>query len=113
MHAVSRRQFLSRAGVALTGASYFSLEALHLNANPLNMPIGFQAYDARKALIQDFDGGWRTLAEYGFQTVDLVSFEGYGYENSPLSKMSARQILRSMNAAGISCENCQFEYDEL
>jgi sugar phosphate isomerase/epimerase len=113
MHAVSRRQFLSRTGITLTGASYLSSEAQRLNANPLNKPIGFQAYDARKALIQDFDGAWRTLAGYGFQTADLVSFEGYGYENSPLSKMSGKQILRSMNAAGISCENCQFEYDEL
>jgi len=99
--------------MTLTAGLYFPSGAWPLNANPLNLPIGFQAYDARKALIKDFDGAWRTLAGYGFQTVDLVSFAGYGYENSPLSIMSARQILRSMNAAGISCENCQFEYDEL
>jgi sugar phosphate isomerase/epimerase len=113
MHGVSRRQFLGRTGIALTGTAFLSSGTWRLNANPLNMPIGFQAYDARKALIKDFDGTWRTLAGYGFQTVDLVSFAGYGYENSPLSNMSAKQILRSMNAAGISCENCQFEYDEL
>jgi sugar phosphate isomerase/epimerase len=113
MHEVSRRYFLGRTAMALTGASCVSSEASRLNANPLNKPIGFQAYDARKALIHDFDGGWRTLAGYGFQTVDLVSFAGYGYENSPLSNLTARQILRSMNAAGISCENCQFEYEEL
>jgi sugar phosphate isomerase/epimerase len=113
MHALSRRQFLGRTAIAISGASGLFSEAWRLNANPLNMPIGFQAYDARKALIKDFDGAWRTLAGYGFQTVDLVSFAGYGYENSPLSTMSASQILRSMHAAGISCENCQFEYDEL
>jgi hypothetical protein len=27
--------------------------------------------------------------------------------------MSAKQILHSMKAAGISCENCQYEYNEI
>jgi len=77
MRALSRRHFLRRTGIALTGASCLSSEAWRLIANPLNKPIGFQAYDGRKALIKDFDGAWRTLAGYGFQTVDLVSFAGY------------------------------------
>lgn len=82
-------------------------------ASPLNMPIGFQAYDARRVLREDYAGGWKLLASFGFQTVDLVSFNGYGYENSALSKMTAREILGPMNDAGITAENCQFGFSEL
>src|SRR5947209_2208014 len=108
----SRRQFLRETAMT-TGAACLGSAAADLRANPLDMPIGFQAYDARRVLRKDYAAGWRQLAGYGFRTVDLVSFAGYGYENSPLSRMTAKEILGPMNAAGITAENCQYEYAEL
>jgi hypothetical protein len=107
----SRREFL--CGAAGLTAMYWGCGTEPLLANPLNMPIGFQAYDARRVLCEDYAAGWKLLASFGFQTVDLVSFAGYGYENSALSKMSVREILGPMNDAGITAENCQFSYSEL
>jgi hypothetical protein len=55
MHSILRRHFLGRTAIALTGTTFLSPGTWRLNANPLNMHIGFQAYDPRKALIKDFD----------------------------------------------------------
>ena len=112
MEVKSRRQFLRQVGM-MAGAAYMASAAAELRANPLDMPIGFQAYDARFLLQKDYAGGWKLLASYGFQTVDLVSFSGYGYENSPLSKMTAKEILGPMNDGGITAENCQYGFSEL
>ena len=109
---ISRRDFFQQTGIGITGACLASTAA-EVGANPLGMPIGFQCYDARRVLRDDYAAGWKLLASYGFRTVDLVSFAGYGYEGSPLAKMSAKEILGPMNDAGITAENCQYEYSEL
>ena len=84
-----------------------------LPANPLGLPIGFQGYDARFLLMKDWEGGWRELKNIGFQSVDLVSFKGYGYEKSDLANFSAQRIRRTLQSVGMQCENCQFYYAEL
>ncbi|MFL6351054.1 MAG: twin-arginine translocation signal domain-containing protein [Bryobacteraceae bacterium] len=48
MYAVSRRQFLGRTGVAVSGASYLSIEARRLNANALNMLSDFKRMTREK-----------------------------------------------------------------
>ncbi len=77
------------------------------------MPIGFQGYDARFLLIKDWDQGWREMRDMGYQSVDLVSFKGYGYENSPLANLSAKEIRQKLVSINILCENCQFYFAEL
>ena len=77
------------------------------------MPIGFQGYDARFLLIKDWDQGWATMRNIGFQSVDLVSFKGYGYEKSALADMPATQIRQKLDSIGMLCDNCQFYYAEL
>jgi len=63
--------------------------------------------------MKDWNGGWKELRAMGFQSVDLVSFKGYGYEKSPLAEMSAKDIRRALQSVGMQCENCQFYYSEL
>ena len=82
-------------------------------ANPLGMPIGFQGYDARFLLTKDWDQGWLELRNMGFQSVDLVSFKGYGYEHSPLADFPAKKIRDKLNSIGMICENCQYYFAEL
>jgi sugar phosphate isomerase/epimerase len=84
-----------------------------LRANPLGLPIGFQGYDARFLLRKDWNGGWKKLRDMGFQSVDLVSFKGYGYEKSSLANMPAKEIRKAIDSVGMQCENCQFYYSEL
>jgi sugar phosphate isomerase/epimerase len=95
-------------------AGVLSREAtLSAYADPLGMPIGFQGYDVRFLLMKDWDGGWLQMRQMGYQSVDLVSFKGYGYEKSPLANFSAKKIRQKLDSVGILCENCQFYYAEL
>src|ERR1700741_235332 len=87
---VTRRDFLRRIGAAAAGITLAS--ETPARANPLGMPIGFQGYDARFLLTKDWDQGWLELRNMGFQSVDLVSFKGYGYEHSPLADFPAKKI---------------------
>jgi sugar phosphate isomerase/epimerase len=109
----SRRSLLHRTGSALAGCTLLSLLEPLLRGNPLGMPIGFQGYDARFLLIKDWNAGWKEMRDIGFQSVDLVSFKGYGYEKSSLASMPASEIRKTIESVGIVCENCQFSYAEL
>jgi sugar phosphate isomerase/epimerase len=110
---LSRRDFLNRTGAALAAGGLASLLGTALRANPLNLPIGFQGYDARFLLMKDWNRGWRELRDIGFQSVDLVSFKGYGYEKSPLANLTGREIRKALDVVDMQCENCQFSYSEL
>lgn len=109
----TRRAFLHGAasatalGGALAGFGQIG------GAEPLGLPIGFQGYDARFLLTKDWLGGWKQLRDMGFQSVDLVSFKGYGYEKSDLGKMSGKEVRQTLNDVGMAAENCQFYYTEL
>lgn len=106
----TRRTFLHCAvgtGAGLLAAPRFG------ETEPLGLPIGFQGYDARFLLTKDWLGGWKQLREMGFQSVDLVSFKGYGYEKSDLGKMSGKEVRQTLDSVGMIAENCQFYYAEL
>lgn len=108
--AISRRGFL-RQSCALTAA--WVAGAHSSLADPLPMPIGFQGYDCRFLLIKDWDSGWQTMRDMGYRSVDLVSFRGYGYENSPVANKTAKEVRDKLNSIGMLYENCQFSYKEL
>jgi sugar phosphate isomerase/epimerase len=110
---LSRRSFLGRTAAAIGCCAYAGMTGPELQANPLGLPIGFQGFDARLLLIKDWDGGWKELRAIGFQSVDLVSFKGYGYGQSALANMSATDIRKELDSVGMACDNCQFAYDEL
>src|SRR3984957_7775422 len=105
---VNRRDFLRGVGATLACQTVMSA-----NANPLGMPIGFQGYDARFLLMKNWDQGWLEMQKMGYQSVDLVSFRGYGYENSPLSNLSGKEIRQKLDSIGMLCEKCQFYFAEL
>jgi sugar phosphate isomerase/epimerase len=110
---ISRREFLWDTMTAAVAAAWFAGSALPAKADPFGWPIGFQGYDARFLLIDNWDDGWEEMRKIGFQSVDLVSFKGYGYEHSPLAKFPAKQIREKLDSVGMFCENCQFYYPEL
>ena len=90
MMKLDRRKFLryGSAAAASVWASAFPSSSL---ANPMGWPLGFQGYDVRFLIIKDWDSGWKTMRDMGYQSVDMVSFKGYGYENSPLASMPAKE----------------------
>jgi sugar phosphate isomerase/epimerase len=109
---ISRREFLRRAGASAAGVTLVCQTGT-AEASPLGMPIGFQGYDARFLLMKDWDQGWLDMRTIGYQSVDLVSFKGYGYQNSPLANLSGNEIRQKLDSIGMLCENCQFYYAEL
>ncbi len=100
-------------GTIAAGSALLCHEIRQAEANPLGMPIGFQGYDARFLLIKNWDQGWLEMRNMGFQSVDLVSFKGYGYQGSPLENLSAKDIRQKLDSIGMLCENCQFYFAEL
>ena len=101
----NRRQFLSAAPAALAAA-----RALH--ADPLGMPIGCQVYPVRDALAKDFEGTLRELAAIGYRTIEMCSPPSYA-EFRPLASLTAAQMRRTIEGAGLRCESCHYQFREL
>jgi sugar phosphate isomerase/epimerase len=95
----------SAAGLAAT---------LPLRADPMGLPIGFQTYPVRDLIAKDFAGTLRELAAVGYKTVEMCSPPGYvdsGF--GPLTKLSATDLKKVINDAGLQCESCHFGPSEL
>lgn len=107
MNAISRRQFLT------AGATGVATTALRLSAFPLDLPLGFQSYDVNAELSRDFEGACRTLAGYGYQLIDYVWMARSTAVSPSVQAMTARDVRRAFDAAGLGCRNCHFSWAEL
>jgi len=96
----TRRQFLSAA------------TALALHADPMKMPIGCQVYPVREALAKDFEGTLRELSTIGYRTIEMCSPPSYA-EFRPLASLTAAQMRRTIELAGLRCESCHYNFREL
>jgi sugar phosphate isomerase/epimerase len=101
----NRRQFLGAAPAALAAT-----RALH--ADPLGMPIGCQTWPVREALGKDFEGTLRQLAGIGFKTIEMCSPPSYT-EFRPLASLTAAQMRKTIEGAGLRCESCHYQFREL
>jgi sugar phosphate isomerase/epimerase len=106
----TRREFLQRSTLALTAAGC----AAQLRADPLALPIGCQTFPVRNALSQDFDGTLRQLAGLGYQNIEMCSPPGYvGAGYGTLVNMKASEMRRRIQDAGLHCESCHYQFQEL
>jgi sugar phosphate isomerase/epimerase len=106
MHILSRRTFL--------GASALTLTAGRLLADPLGMPIGCQTYPVREALGKDIPGTLKQLAAIGYKNIEMCSPPGYeraGY--APFLKFKASELRQVIKDAGLTCESCHYNFNEL
>jgi sugar phosphate isomerase/epimerase len=104
---MNRRQFLA-AGAAAIGV------ARRLAADPLGMPIGVQTYPMRDVIGKDFDGTLRDIASAGFRTIEMCSPPGYvGSGFGPLVNLKASEMRQKIQAAGLRCESCHYQFREL
>jgi sugar phosphate isomerase/epimerase len=106
---LDRRRFL-KAGAAVIG--YSAGVPIAAKADPFGWPVGFQGFDARLVINDDWDKGWQTMRQIGFTSVDLVSFHGYGYQAGAAAK-TPEQVRDTLKSLGMLAENCQFSYKEL
>jgi sugar phosphate isomerase/epimerase len=113
MSEMSRRDFVKTTASAVA-AGVVLTTGLDAHANPLELPIGCQTWPVREMIAKDFPGTIKTLAEAGFQTIELCSPVGYaddGFAN--LSKYKGSELKRILNDAGVNCFSSHFTIEEL
>ena len=113
MSEMSRRDFVKTTASAVV-AGVVLTTGLDAHANPLELPIGCQTWPVREMIAKDFPGTIKTLAEAGFQTIELCSPVGYaddGFAN--LSKYKGSELKRILNDAGVNCFSSHFTIEEL
>ena len=114
MKTISRRQFLGQSAATIAAAATVWPGASQLRADPLKLPIGCQLYPVGKMVAQDFEGTLRQLAAIGYQTVELCSPPSYMSSGfAPLGKMTAADLRKTIEAAGLRCESCHYQFREL
>ncbi|MCX5644367.1 MAG: TIM barrel protein [Phycisphaerae bacterium] len=114
MTTFSRRQFLGTSAMAVTAAVCLGPGPTQVRADPLGMPIGCQLYPVGKLVAQDFEGTLRQLAAIGYRTIELCSPPSYGSSGfAPLVKMKAAEVRKVIEGAGLRCESCHYQFQEL
>jgi sugar phosphate isomerase/epimerase len=104
---ISRRELLGGAvAVAVSG-----VPTGRLRADPLGMPIGVQTWIVRDVLQKDFRGTLKLLADSGFSTIEMCSPSGYGWTS--LASMRGTEMRETIQAAGLRCQSCHFQFREL
>jgi len=113
MSAISRREFVRKAGATTAAALLFS-QAMDLRANPLGLPIGCQTWPVREMIAKDFPDTIQTLARAGFQAVELCSPVGYSDSGfAGLAKYKGAELRKILQDAGVSCISSHFSIQEL
>ena len=103
---LSRREFLaaSAAGAVAAGP---------LMADPLGMPIGTQTWPIRAAIGKDFHGTLKQIAGMGYRTIEMCSPPSYKEGFGALAGMSAVEMKKTIQAAGLRCESCHYQFKEM
>jgi sugar phosphate isomerase/epimerase len=113
MSTISRRVFVKTTATA-AAAGFVMTTGLDLHANPFGMPIGCQTWPVREMIAKDFPGTIKTLAQAGFQTIELCSPVGYADDGfAGLAKYKGSEIKQILNDAGVSCFSSHFVIEEL
>ncbi|NLJ42437.1 MAG: twin-arginine translocation signal domain-containing protein, partial [Bacteroidales bacterium] len=110
MKKLSRRQFIGRSAAGIGSvvlASQFPLNAAPVSA--ARMPIGFQVWTIREALVKDFPGTLKKMAGLGFQSMEMCSPPGYESSGfGPLMKLTAKEMKQIINDAGLICPSSHY-----
>lgn len=106
----SRREFLKKTSADVALAALLPAAARTLEASPLDMPIGSQAWPHRKRISDgDFAGLCRDMAALGVGSLELCSpaypeFAGLA---------DGKQTRRVLEDHGLKCPSAHFEMEEL
>lgn len=109
MTQISRRHLFK---MGATAAACVRLS--ELNANPLGMPIGCQTWPVRDMIAKDFVGTLKTLADAGFQSIELCSPVGYADSGfAGVGKYSGSELRRILSDHNLTCHSSHFGIEEL
>jgi len=113
MKKLSRRDFLGRSALGLGSAMIASQLPVNLIAAPasapIKMPIGFQVWTIKDALIKDFPGTLKKMAALGYQSMEMCSPPGYESSGfGPLMKMTAKEMKQIVSDTGLICPSSHY-----
>jgi sugar phosphate isomerase/epimerase len=109
MRKVSRREFLGTSLVA----GCLTAGPNRIEASPLGIPLGFQAYGIRDRIGADLAGSLRAAKEIGYEAVELCSFKGYARSGfGPLADMKTADIRKVLQDVGVKAPSCHFQFSE-
>jgi len=118
MKRFTRRQFLEKStlgvgSVLLASNMPAGFLAGH-GTKPEKMPLGFQVWTVREKLVKDFPGTLKMVADMGYKSVEMCSPPGYESSGfGPLMKLSAKEMKKIINDAGLICPSSHYGMDEL
>jgi len=113
MSEISRRDFVKTTATA-AAAGLVLATAPDLHASALGLPIGCQTWPVRDMIAKDFPGTIKTLAQAGFQTLELCSPVGYADSGfAGLAKYKGSELKKILNDAGVTCFSSHFGIEEL
>src|SRR5258708_4278962 len=107
MIGVSRREFLQRTGGASAALAFMAANGMKLDASPLSLPIGSQAWPHRARIGTDGYAGLaavlKDMKAIGIDAIELVSPSG---EFSALT--DGKQVRKILDDAGMKCPSAHF-----
>lgn len=116
MQKFNRRNFIGKTALGIGGTLAISqipsfLKAANLYAG--DIPIGFQSYTIREMLAKDFSGTLKTMAGFGYKTIEMCSPAGYANGGFGfLVNTKTAEIKKTINDAGLDCPSCHFGFGE-
>jgi sugar phosphate isomerase/epimerase len=115
---MNRRQFFSTGAMGIGGALLTSQLPINLraatSAKALKKPLGFQVWTIKDQLVNDFAGTLKSMADLGYQAVEMCSPPGYESSGfGPLMKMSAREMKNIVEDQGLVLQSTHYGMGEL
>ena len=111
MQKLDRRSFLRRA--SLGAAALAPILTLRKRHAP-DLAIGFQTWVVREALAGDFAGTLASLADQGYETLEMCSPAGYArFGFGPIAELGTKTIKSMIADAGLTCTSSHFTPMEL
>lgn len=115
---MNRRQFFSTSAMGIGGALLASQLPMDLHASAaakaLKKPLGFQVWTIKDQLINDFAGTLKSMADLGYQAVEMCSPPGYESSGfGPLMKMSAKEMKSIIEDQGLTLQSTHYGMGEL
>src|SRR5450631_513720 len=111
MQKINRKAFIGKTAMGFGGLLAIShipaLLRARASSGAINIPIGFQSFTIRDMLAKDFGGTLKTMANFGYQLVEMCSPPGYadlgfGF----LTNMKTADIKNIITDAGLTCPSC-------
>lgn len=116
MKTMSRRRFVATGVLGLAAARCLSKEPAKGKAGTLEMSPGCQVFGVRQQLGADFDGTLKKLHDIGYRIIEYCSPPGFAWDKAGLgrlTKLSAKETRRRIEAAGLRAVSCHYQYPEL